>query len=151
MISDWLQHDLHDTFCTPLAKCVDEIPSLEEALRAACLEYRRPNSKGACQLLVTVFQREISSCWSADFIIQLFREIRARPLEDLSISYPMPLGGSGEEDDSESDSEDDMGICPRKFKELPDFLRVKLDLPTTYFGFALHVGTVTENGRRLIR
>jgi hypothetical protein len=136
-------------------KRVWEIPDgLLERLdvpKAACLEYRRPNSKGACQLLVTVFQREISSCWSADFIIQLFREIRARPLEDLSISYPMPLGGSGEEDDSESDSEDDMGICPRKFKELPDFLRVKLDLPTTYFGFALHVGTVTENGRRLIR
>lgn len=151
MISDWLQHDLYDTFCTPLAKCVDEIPSLEAALRTACLESWRPKTKGACQLLVTVFQREISSCWSDDFINQLFREIRAKPLEDLRISYPMPLGWPGEEDDSDSDLEDDMGICPKKAKELPGFLRVKLDLPTTYFGFAVHVGTITENGRRLIR
>ena len=160
MISDWLQQDQYGTFCTPLAQCVDETPGLEAALRIACLEPWNLSTDGACAKLVAVWQSEIGSSWSAHFIIQLFREVRAKPLEDLRIVHPMPLGRPGEEDDpdledgldlsDDSESEDEMGIHPLEFTELPEFLRDKLDLPTTYFGFAVHVGTYKRKGNLLI-
>jgi hypothetical protein len=147
MISDWLQCHEKGTACTPLAAYVEFSsnlnPNWKDAFTTPFTIFPR-NEPRAYAFLVEMWQQELGLSCSPEVIIQIFQEVRTRPLVNLPefpkfmSPYRVPMNLDPEDAD-------------RKVWEIPDGLRERLDVPKTYFGLSVHVCTFGKKGRHLIR
>jgi hypothetical protein len=91
-----------------------------------------------------MWQQELGPSCLPEIIVQIFQEVRTRPLVNL-LEFPKFM--SPWQVPMNLDPED----ADKRVWEIPDGLLERLDVPKTYFGLSVHVCTFGKKGRHLIR
>jgi hypothetical protein len=158
-LSDWCQYYEHGTAWTVLAGFL-RFHGWQTAIETAT-GYTGEYMPGRYSTLVRVV-RIHHPAMSPEFIVQALEEVRARPLQDLTLLPAAEVDQNDENIDSDSETEvhknendgekavERVVEMKRKYRQFCRGVRDKLDVPKIVHGFRACIRARTKRGMRLL-